>query len=115
MVDSVSGNAGTGLTRQQIQLANGRTEGATPRIDQSRSADLRAEGLRSPGTLPPGERPSGQVSEALNAIRAMAAQPPVDAARVADLRASIEGGSYSIDPDRIADAMLRSETGVSSR
>ncbi len=36
-------------------------------------------------------------------------QPPVDTARVAALRAAIAEGRYPVDPDAIADAMLRAE------
>lgn len=35
-----------------------------------------------------------------------AAQPPVDTARVAALRAQIQNGSYTIDPNKIAGRML---------
>lgn len=41
----------------------------------------------------------------------MAAAPPVDAGRVAALKQAIAGGSYRVDPDRIAAAMLRLEGG----
>lgn len=34
------------------------------------------------------------------------APPPVDQARIAEVRASISGGSYQLDPDRIARALL---------
>lgn len=35
-----------------------------------------------------------------------AAQPPVDSARVAALRAQVQSGGYKIDPEAIADRML---------
>ena len=41
----------------------------------------------------------------------MAKAPPVNAARVADLKARIDAGTYSIDPARIADAMLKLDRG----
>ena len=43
--------------------------------------------------------------------RDLAASPPVDAARVAALRAAIAGGAYKPDPERIAAAMIRLESG----
>lgn len=43
--------------------------------------------------------------------RDLAASAPVDAARVAALRSAIAGGTYKPDPDRIAAAMIRLETG----
>lgn len=41
--------------------------------------------------------------------RRMAQSPPVDAGRVEQLRSAIGSGSYAIDPEQIADAMLRQE------
>lgn len=35
-----------------------------------------------------------------------AQQPPIDSARVAELRKAVRDGTYQIDPDRIADRML---------
>jgi negative regulator of flagellin synthesis FlgM len=112
MVDSVSGNAAAGSARQAVQLANGRERAEAPpaRIEQPRATDPRSVEARSAEA-----KSVGQVSAARSAIREMAAEPPVDGARVADLRAAISSGSYRVDADRIADAMLRSETGVSSR
>jgi negative regulator of flagellin synthesis FlgM len=40
-------------------------------------------------------------------VRDLAASPPVDAGRVAALRAAIASGSFRIDPDAIAGAMLK--------
>jgi flagellar biosynthesis anti-sigma factor FlgM len=40
----------------------------------------------------------------------MAAAPPVATDRVASLKAAIETGRYAIDPARLADAMIASET-----
>lgn len=37
---------------------------------------------------------------------ALAAEPPVDAGKVASLRLVIEAGTYRADPEAIADAML---------
>jgi len=43
----------------------------------------------------------------LSGVAAEAAtRPPVDTARVAALRAQIQSGRYTIDPDAIADRML---------
>jgi flagellar biosynthesis anti-sigma factor FlgM len=39
--------------------------------------------------------------------REMAAEAPVDAGKVAGLRAAIGDGSYKVDADAIADAILR--------
>jgi negative regulator of flagellin synthesis FlgM len=41
----------------------------------------------------------------------LAKAPPVDAARVAALKAAIDAGSYRVDPDAIAAAMLRLDQG----
>lgn len=55
---------------------------------------------------PPGS--SGPV-EVGRIVRELAGSPPVDSARVAALKARIEGGAYPLDPAAIADAMLASE------
>lgn len=56
--------------------------------------------------------PRAAVSAQISGIaRDLAASPPVDAARVAALRSAIAGGTYKPDPDRIAAAMIRLETG----
>lgn len=41
----------------------------------------------------------------------LAAAPPVNAARVAELKARIEAGTYAVDPERIAEAMLKLDRG----
>lgn len=41
----------------------------------------------------------------------LAKAPPVDAARVAALKAAIDAGTYRIDPDAIAAAMLKLDQG----
>jgi flagellar biosynthesis anti-sigma factor FlgM len=101
MVDSVWGNAGTGAARQSLQLASGRdpVDGKAGRVElpkavETRSIDGKAAAL---------------VSEGRTAIRDMAAEPPVNSARVAELRAAIGNGTYRVEPERIADAMLHSE------
>jgi anti-sigma28 factor (negative regulator of flagellin synthesis) len=58
---------------------------------------------------------AGLVSEGREAARRMAAEPPVDSSRVSALREAIAGGQYRVDPERIADAMLRSEPGLLRR
>jgi flagellar biosynthesis anti-sigma factor FlgM len=39
----------------------------------------------------------------------MVKQPPVDAARVAELKAGLASGSYRLDPEKTAAAMIRNE------
>ena len=41
----------------------------------------------------------------------LAKAPPVNVARVAELKAQIQGGRYPVDPLRIADAMLKLDRG----
>lgn len=41
-------------------------------------------------------------------VKDMAARPPVDMSRIQALKARIESGSFTIDPGRVADAMLGS-------
>jgi negative regulator of flagellin synthesis FlgM len=44
-------------------------------------------------------------------VAALAKAPPVDETRVASLKAAMAEGSYRIDPDAIAAAMLRLDRG----
>lgn len=113
MVDSVSGNAASGLTRQAAQVSNGRLR---PEPQAGASALSATQLSASPLSAKPGSaRPTPVVSEGRDAVRMMAAEPPVNAARVADLRSAITSGNYPIKADLIADAMIRSEKGVSGR
>ncbi len=41
--------------------------------------------------------------------KTLAAQPSVDASRVAAVKAQIEAGEYEIDAEKLADAIIRSE------
>ncbi|HTT01953.1 MAG TPA: flagellar biosynthesis anti-sigma factor FlgM [Steroidobacteraceae bacterium] len=41
--------------------------------------------------------------------QALSAQPAIDAGRVAEVSRALASGSYTIDPDRIAAGLLRSE------
>ena len=41
-----------------------------------------------------------------HAARDLAAAPPVDTAKIAAIRAQLADGSYTVDPGRIADAMI---------
>jgi len=70
----------------------------------ARTSDLRA-GLVAKSPKAPA---TAQIS---GIARDLAASPPVDAARVAALRVAIAGGTYKPDPDRIAAAMIRLESG----
>jgi negative regulator of flagellin synthesis FlgM len=60
---------------------------------------------------PASAAPRAAGSKAGQLVRDMAATPPVDSARVAALRQGIATGSYKPDPQAIASAMLRLESG----
>lgn len=74
-------------------------------------------GARVP--LVPGDEPRGSgaaiasMLDTQNIVRAlthdMASEPPVNIARVEQLKAEIAAGTYKIDPQRIADAMIEQE------
>lgn len=105
MVDSISGNAASRPGRLAAQVSGGREP-----LD---AAALRLEATGTNG--PPKGRAANMpalVSEGREAVRRMAAEPPVDSARVSELRQSIASGRYRVDPEKIADAMLRSEPGL---
>lgn len=113
MVDSISGNAASRPGLLAPQISGGREP-------------VEPNGLRlevAGADRPSGKKPAGGtaanmpalVSEGRAAVRRMAAEPPVDSARVSELREAIASGRYRVDPERIADAMLRSEPGLLRR
>lgn len=66
-----------------------------------------ASGPAAAGALPPpvAAKPIARI-ELTSLVKDIAGRPPVDEARVADLRAQIAAGSYRLDAGRTADAML---------
>jgi len=50
--------------------------------------------------------------EASGIARDMAARSPVDTARVADVKARIDSGTFRVQPERIAEAMIAHERGA---
>lgn len=101
MVDAVSGQGASLAARLGLTGAGGR-DPVTGRVEPA--------GVEAP-TRARSSDDASPVSEGREAARSMAAAPPVDTARVAELRDAIAGGRYQADPERIADAMLRSEQG----
>lgn len=73
--------------------SNGRSVASVTRVASAAKTVARGDDL-------------GAVPQLSGVATAAAAQPPVDTARVAALRAQIENGSYRIDPDAIAGRML---------
>jgi len=58
-------------------------------------------------------KPGADLSALAAEIKALATSPPVDAARIAALRSAIAAGSYTPDPQAIADKMLTLDRGSS--
>jgi flagellar biosynthesis anti-sigma factor FlgM len=115
MVDSVSGKMAPLPGRQGVQVSGGRepVDGRVARPEPTGISRPVADprGKDGPSAARPGNGPN-MLSEGRATVRSMAAEAPVDGARVAALREAIAGGRLRIDPDRIADAMLRSEPGL---
>lgn len=64
------------------------------------------------GSSNPGDRVRlTDSAQALTAAARSGDGSPVNASRVAQLRAAVADGSYRINPDRIADALFRMEQG----
>lgn len=72
----------------------------------SRLASLPDNSAGRPASPADASQPAADVGQL---VRTMASAPPVDAGRVGELKARIEGGAYRIDPSAIADAMLAAE------
>ena len=99
MIDGISGGGGP------IRGAVGQR--AAPA--ESTAADP-ARGLRR--NLPGNDIASARTGRSA-LVAELAKAPPVNGARVAELKAQIEGGRYPLDPLRIADAMLKLDRGRS--
>lgn len=103
MVERIAGPAG----HNGVGMA---TTGAPARLDAGRAlADgkaIDAPGGRAAGAMAPAG-PSA-LSGLKGIIRDLAARPPVDAERLAALNLAIQSGSYRVDPDRVAEAMIAS-------
>jgi flagellar biosynthesis anti-sigma factor FlgM len=93
MIDGISGGGGP------VRRA---TTGRSP---ATQAADSK-EPARPVSRINPTQR-----SGAGGLVADMASAPPVNSARVAELRAQVAGGRYPVDPLAIADAMLRLERG----
>lgn len=98
--DSVVANKINGLEAKPARIA------ATPAVNR------RAGG--APGAAADGAADAGTDVHLTGAARGLAqleqslrAQPAVDAARVAAVKERLQNGSYEVDPQRIADRLLR--------
>lgn len=97
MIDGISGRGGT--LRGPIGARTAPIETGT--TDPARAVRRTA----SPADMATGR--SGRSA----LVADMASAPPVNAARVAELRAQVAGGRFPVDPMAIADAMLRLDRG----
>ncbi len=93
MIDGISGGGGP---------VRGPLAGRTPATPAPDSTEPARPVARLGATARSG---AGQL------VAELASAPPVNQARVAELRAAIQGGRYPVDPDAIASAMLRLERG----
>jgi negative regulator of flagellin synthesis FlgM len=91
----------------------GRIGPVQTRVPQSTGLSARVEGStsRAASVAPSSEPFSESLSAPLSTLpRSIVAEgPPIDAARVANLKAEIAADRYAVDPDRVAAAMLASE------
>jgi flagellar biosynthesis anti-sigma factor FlgM len=101
MIDGISG--GSGPIRAPIGQ---RSAPAETKVESIGLDSARGVRRNLPGT------DVGRARTSRSALVAdLAKAPPVNAARVAELKAQIEGGRYPLDPLRIADAMLKLDRG----
>lgn len=97
MIDGISGGGGPIRPAQGQRSGPVETNASDPARTIRRSAP-------TPDILTARSGRSGLVAD-------MAKAPPIDAARVADLKARIDAGTYTVDPVRIAEAMLKLDRG----
>lgn len=81
----------------------------TGRVDGANAATFGREPASAAG--PSAADTRARDLELRGLVKDMAARPPVDTARVAALKAQIANGRFTVDPARVADAMLGSLKG----
>lgn len=86
------------------------------KLDETASTSKVSRDNAVPAGKPGSKGPAGDKVELTNDAKllerldkALANAPDVDETRVAEIKAAIASGNYEIDPDAIADAMLRFE------
>ena len=77
----------------------------------SRIDPVRTRAAEQGGTTPAGVAPKPRASAETALSQMLADGPPVDSDRVAELRAKIADGSYTVDPRAIADKMIALDLG----
>ncbi|MBE4590269.1 flagellar biosynthesis anti-sigma factor FlgM [Vibrio navarrensis] len=95
----------------QVMTTNNRS---AARTDSSSLAETRPEAKKSPVaqdavSLSQQSRDIGQLHQD------MAAKPAFDAAKVAAIKEAIANGSYKVDPEKLADNMMKFENELADR
>lgn len=67
-----------------------------------------AQRANQPGVVPnaKGANPAADVAHATPGARLASLGPPIDMTRVSEIKAAIASGSYTVDADRLAAAMM---------
>ncbi|MFN7177119.1 MAG: flagellar biosynthesis anti-sigma factor FlgM [Thermaurantiacus sp.] len=115
MVDSFSKGFGLGNGSPLSTAADGKSAIArlgTPRASNMPGAVDAAPLAPSAASMPAAaDAPAAaRGAETKGLVRELASAPPVDQARVAELKAKIAMGAYKVEPERIASAMIASES-----
>jgi flagellar biosynthesis anti-sigma factor FlgM len=103
MVDSISG-CGRGPERPVLLPVGGRDPASRATPVSPTGGDIAGARAASVGQADGGTA---------GLLRELSGAPPVDSGKVAALRAAIAGGTYQVDVDATAAAMIRSELGGS--
>lgn len=90
-------------------IDNNRAAPVGPGRAVDRVRDATAEGKESATSELGGVEITGTARHLAALEQALASQPAVDEARVANVRTAIEQGRYTISPERIADQLIQLE------
>lgn len=75
----------------------------------ARNQPARVDGAAEARQAVRGQLPAGSATRGL--VKELASAPPINTVRVAQLRAEIAAGRFTVDPNAIASAMLRLDRG----
>lgn len=99
----------TKISDYQNRPVQAGTDKKVPRSNEATTAPAQSAASGSPVKITDQARQLASLEQAVSSL------PVVNEARVAEIRLSIDEGRYQVDPERIADKLLRTEQELAAR